>query len=328
MTPTYGLVIPTYNRCQLLIETVESALAQSKPFDEIIVVDDGSTDETVDQLQREFKSVNVIAKQRGGVQAARNVGIERLSSTWAVLCDSDDMLNSRYLERAAHHIQEAGQIEAAYSNFTEFGESRSASSLIDKFSQAPSGYFADFCKFKGGYVCGGASDALKLLAFQPLFASGLCIRRDAFNRIGPFDERLRGIGSEDLEFTLRVVANSRVVLLADPLVRIRKHSGNDSADLFRQLLGEAEVLRLVGSEHPWATDHRTAILTEAEARALDAMRFAFHYRDWAAVATATTGMSLSSLSVYDRMRVWLAQTNPSIQYIADRMLSLRQLMRW
>jgi glycosyltransferase involved in cell wall biosynthesis len=320
---TFGLVIPTYNRRSLVSETVLSALSQSLPFDEIVVVDDGSSDDTVVHLRREFPQIRVIEATRGGVQAARNAGVEALNTEWVVLCDSDDLLCRDYLRVTAGNLDQEPEISASYCNFVVFGALSDSDVGFDKFASAPKGFFNDFESIGGGYLCSGSDDALRLLTYQPLFPSGLCIRRECFVRLGGFDKGLAGVGSEDLEFTFRLVVGERVALFGEPLVRVRKHAENDSASLFRQLNGEATILRMVAKEHCWAREHQAQLYREADVRIVNAIRYAFQTGQWS-VLQEREGLTPScELRAGDLARLRIARSGPAIQWVARRILQLK-----
>ncbi|NOQ64484.1 MAG: glycosyltransferase, partial [Methyloprofundus sp.] len=85
-----SLIIPTYNRCASLRRALASVLQQSLLPDEIIVVDDGSTDTTANMLATEFPQVIYIAQENTGVSAARNAGIRLAKGEWLAFLDSDD----------------------------------------------------------------------------------------------------------------------------------------------------------------------------------------------------------------------------------------------
>ncbi|NHZ86774.1 MAG: glycosyltransferase [Planctomycetia bacterium] len=89
--PTVSVIIPTYNRANMIVPCIESVLAQSYPVNEIIIVDDHSTDDTIKQLNK-FKDNIIILKteKRSGAQAARNIGIKAAKSDWIAFLDSDD----------------------------------------------------------------------------------------------------------------------------------------------------------------------------------------------------------------------------------------------
>ena len=88
--PTISVVIPTYNRAGRLTRAIDSVLAQSRPVDEIIVVDDGSADETATVVQAYGPPVRYIWQENTGPAAARNRGIAEARGTWIAFLDSDD----------------------------------------------------------------------------------------------------------------------------------------------------------------------------------------------------------------------------------------------
>lgn len=90
MSPLVNVIIPTYNRASMLTAAVDSVLAQTFPDFEVIVVDDGSTDETLDKLSAYGDRVRVISQQRRGVAAARNTGARAANGRYLAFLDSDD----------------------------------------------------------------------------------------------------------------------------------------------------------------------------------------------------------------------------------------------
>ena len=83
-----SVIIPTYNRASLLQRAIESVLAQSHPADEIIVVDDGSTDETQALIETQYSQITLVKQNNKGVSAARNTGITKARGDWFCLLDS------------------------------------------------------------------------------------------------------------------------------------------------------------------------------------------------------------------------------------------------
>src|SRR6185295_2750617 len=86
-----SVVVPTYNRARLVVRAVESVLAQTRPPDELIVVDDGSTDDTPAALARFGDRVRLVSQRNAGAAAARNNGLALASRPWAAFLDSDDV---------------------------------------------------------------------------------------------------------------------------------------------------------------------------------------------------------------------------------------------
>jgi hypothetical protein len=94
-----SVIIPTFNRSACVGEAIRSALEQTRPPDEVIVVDDGSTDETADVLSAFGSAVRVIRQANAGVSAARNAGIGAARGEWLAFLDSDDLWMPEKLER-------------------------------------------------------------------------------------------------------------------------------------------------------------------------------------------------------------------------------------
>jgi glycosyltransferase involved in cell wall biosynthesis len=89
--PTIAAIVPSYNRAHCVGYAIDSILAQTHPCDEIIVVDDGSTDNTPDVLAAYGDAIRVIRQENAGVSAARNAGIRAATSDWIAFLDSDDI---------------------------------------------------------------------------------------------------------------------------------------------------------------------------------------------------------------------------------------------
>ena len=93
-----SVVIPTYNRATLLRETLRSIFAQTVAPLEIIVVDDGSKDNTREECERLGPAIRYISQENKGLPAARNTGIVAARGEWVALCDSDDCWEPRKIE--------------------------------------------------------------------------------------------------------------------------------------------------------------------------------------------------------------------------------------
>ena len=96
---TIAAVIPTFNRAGPLRRALDSVVAQTRPPEEVIVVDDGSSDGTHRMIESAYPHVRLVRQENRGVAAARNEGIARASSDWIALLDSDDEWRPRKLER-------------------------------------------------------------------------------------------------------------------------------------------------------------------------------------------------------------------------------------
>lgn len=120
LTPrSISAVIPTYNRGGRIGAAVESALAQRRPVDEVIVVDDGSTDETPAALARFGDAIRVIRQDNAGVSAARRAGLRAARSRWVACLDSDDVWRPDAIARHVAALDDAGaetKVEVVFGN--------------------------------------------------------------------------------------------------------------------------------------------------------------------------------------------------------------------
>ena len=259
---TISLIIPSYNRGDLIGETIESALAQTVPFAAIIVADDGSSDHTAQVLASFGDRIHVIHLAHGGVQNARNAGVALAPSNYCTFCDSDDLLEPHFVEKAVLCLQQYPQTDAFYCNFVTFNN---AGRYADKFSTAPPGFFEGALR-SGEFVSNVPDLYVRTVAYQALFMSGCLIRKDFFHALGGFNRAFNGIGGEDWEFTLRVIAAGNVTICTSVLAAIRKHTGNASADPIRQVMGTANILEYALTAHSEAARHRNVICASIDHR--------------------------------------------------------------
>ena len=279
-SPTISLVIPTYNRGHLIAETLDSALAQVPPFLEVIVVDDGSTDDTSAVLAQYVGRVQLLGGPNGGVQRARNRGVAAARGEYIAMCDSDDLLEPGYVATMQAWLRDHPECNSIYSNFATFDE---AGVHADKFSHAPTGFF-DGALRTGAFWHGMPDLYRRTLAFQPLFPSGNIIRRALYGELGGYDPRFNGVGAEDYEFCLRLLEAGETALCSDVLIRIRRHGANDSTDNVRQVDGTVQILEFALAHHRSAPLYRDAILDSIDERRLDVFNGTFARGDFAMAA--------------------------------------------
>lgn len=110
VTPLVSIIIPTFNRADLLPQTIESCLAQTYPNLEVIIVDDGSTDATAEVVARYGSKVIYVRQDRQGVRRARQHGLQRASGEYIAFLDSDDLILPTKIERQAQVLGERAEI--------------------------------------------------------------------------------------------------------------------------------------------------------------------------------------------------------------------------
>lgn len=194
--PLVSIVISNFNYGAYLAEAIESALRQDYPSVEVIVVDDGSEDHSLD-VARQFP-VRVIAQANRGVCAARNTGAACAKGNFLVFLDADDALDRRYLSRTMETLRSLpDSVAFAYTHVRTFG--------------------AEFQLIEAG------SFSVRAMVRANLAHASSLVRAEAFKSVGGFDESWHQ-AFEDHELWLRMLAGGyKGVLVPEPLLNYRKH---------------------------------------------------------------------------------------------------------
>jgi glycosyltransferase involved in cell wall biosynthesis len=223
-----SVVIPTYNRARTIKRAVDSVLAQSwKPI-EIIVVDDGSTDETAQLLEDYRDKIRVIHQENRGASAARNTGIKASNGEIISFLDSDDTWLPEKTERQAKLLQKTQPygVTCCVCNATMLFSKGTVTSF------AAAGLSPELSE--GLWVNPAEVLATRFLFFNQVVA----VRRDAIDQSGYFREDLKIMEDYDLE--LRLSITGPWAFITDPLVVWHEDAGNglsrnlDEADLCRR----------------------------------------------------------------------------------------------
>jgi glycosyltransferase involved in cell wall biosynthesis len=234
--------MPAHNTGPLVADAILSVLRQTYEDFELIVVDDGSTDETAAEA-RAFTAdprVRVIEQANGGPSAARNAGIALARGEYISMLDSDDMWLPRYLEvmAAALHGDPAAGLAYTDAWVLDDQTGRIRRTTMMHYQRPPAHPPADSERF------------LHLLLDRNFVYTSVTVRRSVLEAVGGFNERLWT--GEDWELWLRIVAAGyRALRPADVLAIHRLRPGSLSADLPRMIEGVCEVYRIV--EHEWDT---------------------------------------------------------------------------
>ena len=238
MKPPVSVIIPTYNRRQMLGDTVESVLSQSFKGFEIIVVDDGSEDGTAEHLSKYGSSLRVISQSRRGVAAARNLGVRCSSGRYLAFLDSDDLWQPKKLEVQVTYMEELPEVQICQTE--EIWIRNGVRENPKKKHRKPSG---DIFR-----------PSLDLCLISP---SAVMMTRELFKRVGGFDEGFTVC--EDYDLWLRISVDTPVSLISEPLVIKRGGHADQLShsswglDRFR-ILALQKLLRsgLRGEKRIWA----------------------------------------------------------------------------
>ena len=215
-TVTVTVIIPTFNRGWILREAIDSVLAQDFEGFEVIVVDDGSTDDTPAVL-RAYPQIHVVTQNHQGVSAARNAGILKAGGSYVAFLDSDDLWLPEKLSAQLAFFDE--NPDAMICQTAEIWIRNGTRVNAGKRHQKKAGMIFDRC--------------LELCIVSP---SAVMMRQSLFDQTGLFDESLPVC--EDYDLWLRVSCRFPVHLIETPLVIKRgghpdQLSGRHSHDRFR-----------------------------------------------------------------------------------------------
>lgn len=210
-----AVIVPTYNRAAHVGAAIDSILAQAEPPDEIIVVDDGSTDATHDVLARYGDAIKVLYQQNAGASAARNAGARVATSDWLTFLDSDDLWNPDRMRLLREDLSSAGSDVVAHVGnvlFCGVGEER------DFFSVA-----------RIGIGPGSVQRVARPLALflHGFFLIGAAFRRDDFVALGGFDTSFPV--DEDTEMAHRLAERGEFLVRGDVLAKVIRQAGDDVA---------------------------------------------------------------------------------------------------
>lgn len=201
-----SVIIPCFNSQATIGDAIQSVINQTFPVHEIIVVDDGSTDNSANFVSERFPMVTLIKQPNMGVSKARNVGIQSATGKWIAFIDADDI----WLPEKLHlQFDELNGCKWSHTNSYYFG-----------FNQSGDTKRSDLSSLKGGNVF----DALLTENF--LGTSTILVQRDVLLKSGGFDESMRAL--EDWKLWLDIAADFPISYISAPLVKYRVTPGSAS----------------------------------------------------------------------------------------------------
>lgn len=200
---TVSVIIPTFNRSQRIFKALHSVFLQTYPHKEVIVIDDGSTDDTK-TLVKTFPQVNYYWQKNRGVSAARNLGIKKARGEWIALLDSDDCWKEDKLAKQMSAFEKAPHYKICHTNeeWVRNGEVLQKKKKHRKY---------------GGWIF---QKCLPLCIISP---SSVMIHRSLFTKVGRFDETLPAC--EDYDMWLRITSLYPILYLDEKLTI--KHGGHE-----------------------------------------------------------------------------------------------------
>jgi len=190
------VIIPTFNRKQYLFHAINSVLAQTYKNIELIIIDDGSSDKTINLLKHYKSQLQIYRQKNKGVSAARNKGIKLSSNNWIAFLDSDDRWHPKKLENQINYLVKNSKYKICHTD--EIWIRRGVRVNQHKKHKKYGGLIFDKC--------------IDLCRISP---SSVIIHKDVFNKVGLFNENLPVC--EDYDLWLRITAKFPVLYLDEKL---------------------------------------------------------------------------------------------------------------
>jgi len=230
--PTVSAIITTYNLGTMLPDAIESVLRQDWRDIEIIVVDDGSTDDTPEVMKRYSGLVQYVSQKNAGPSAARNTGVQASSGKFVAFLDGDDLWKPNKISRQLAEFENDPAVGLVSSDFS-----------IHEGDSVTESYLANCRQVASGMIF------LNLLKENFLLPSAAMLRRECLIEIGAWDESLRG--TEDRDYWLRVARSWHIIVIPEVLTVKRNRPDNLTSNqdrltpyrilLFEKVLAKGEL---------------------------------------------------------------------------------------
>jgi len=205
MAPQVTVIVPTFNRWPLVKRALESVQCQTRPAVQIIVVDDGSTDNTQEQLAEHFTDqLCIIHQSNKGVSSARNSALERAIGDWVAFLDSDDTWHPQKLQKQMQIVESNPDCVLCHTDEIWIRNGKRVNPM-QKHKKAAGNIF---------------DQSLAMCAISP---SAALVKREIFEQLGEFDESLAAC--EDYDMWLRICSLYPVHYIDEPLVT--KYGGHE-----------------------------------------------------------------------------------------------------
>lgn len=219
--PLVSVIVPAYNAASYLRETLESAIAQSYDNLEILVIDDGSTDETAQIASTFGDPVRVISTRNQGVAKARNTGIDASSGEFIALLDSDDLWKPDKIAIQLDAVDASHRL--IYTDAITFGTANLPEMLMSANEELPSGDIR-----------------ARLIERNFIPTSSVLLDRKVAVQVGGFNADIPVC--DDWDFWLRALSFTGAKFINRPLVRYRVHENSLGSNTEKRISGSLKVI--------------------------------------------------------------------------------------
>jgi len=242
--PSISVILPAYNSGGFIGQAIDSILGQTQAPDQIIIINDGSTDGTGAEVQK-FRDSRLVylEQENGGISAARNRGLDLARGDYIAFLDADDYWQPTMLEKQLAVLEAEPSVVCSFTNFIRFDET-SGAVLGDQFKYYP---LHEISSEPGPIansriIAEDAFGALVSMSEIPCFMQTTMFSAQSISGMR-FNGNLR-IG-EDYEFALRAYLRGRVAYNSEPLARVRRHGTNTTADYRYSAVYKLQALKSI-----------------------------------------------------------------------------------
>lgn len=208
--PSVGVIIPTYNRATLVPQALDSILNQTRPANDIIVVNDGSEDETEKVLQRYADQIHYVYQSNSGKPAALNRALSMLDTDYVWILDDDDVATIDALERQLRYLETHPEVDYTYSGVWCFSG-----------TAAPT---LEHCSLWQRHAIAHDVFFVRALEEFPCNQQTMLVPLACYRAVGPYDEQQSF--AEDYEMILKLARRYRAGCIEQPTIFLRQHAGD------------------------------------------------------------------------------------------------------
>jgi glycosyltransferase involved in cell wall biosynthesis len=236
-----SVVVPVYNRKDYLKESLDSILQQSYPPSEIVIVDDGSTDNLLEIINSYKERVKSLRIENSGAGNARRIGTEATSCPWIAFCDSDDIWLPNHLERKVQLLSEYPDTNFLFSDMLPFGPTALPNRTY--FSDALPCWWENLGKQdQHGFINLSNSPYQAFLSFNPVATPTILMTRELYDQVGGINPKYSRMPAEDADLTRKAIAVGNICCDTKVTAKQRRHEQNMSSIETENLLGKIQIL--------------------------------------------------------------------------------------
>jgi glycosyltransferase involved in cell wall biosynthesis len=235
--PLVSVIIPAYNGQQYIRQAIESALAQTYPAVEVLVIDDGSPMPMQEAASGFGPNVRYLRKENGGTASARNFGLKAAKGELIALLDQDDLWLPMKLEKQVPRFVEDPRI-----------------GLVTAWMEV---FDSETGEVKGTFKPAAEMTMHDMLGHELPPVQTMVIRRTALEKIGGFDESMKG--TDDWDLNIRLAIENRVVAVEEVLGRARMHDAQQGSNGEKMYLNSVRVLEKNKALHGDCEECRRAL---------------------------------------------------------------------